>query len=92
MAGAPRHFGGQLCPISELRAWVLWMPPCANYFASRQAWLPWVGYGLQFLSRRSARWTAPEGFRFALGSEVTIATSAPGHTQTLDPSMSNSIE
>ena len=50
----PRHFGGRqwyfLCPQTGRRASVLWKPPGARSFASRQAWGRQVASGSQFQS------------------------------------------
>jgi hypothetical protein len=47
-----RHFGGQqwffICPRTARRAMVLWMPPGARSFASRQGWGGQVAYASQF--------------------------------------------
>ena len=47
-----RHFGGLqwyfVCPLTGHRASVLWMPPGASCFASRQAWGDKVAYSSQF--------------------------------------------
>jgi len=52
LEGARRHFGGCqwyfLCPTTGRRASVLWKPPGATRFASRQAWPRQVAYGSQF--------------------------------------------
>ena len=49
---AARHFGGAqwyfLCPVTGRRVSVLWLPPGARRFASRQAWGRQVAYGSQF--------------------------------------------
>jgi hypothetical protein len=49
---APRHFGGQqwyfVCPITRCRASVLWKPPGASQFYSRQVWGRQVAYASQF--------------------------------------------
>ena len=49
----PRHFGGYqwyfVCPVLNRDASVLWMPPGANRFCSRQAWGRRVAYASQFL-------------------------------------------
>jgi hypothetical protein len=49
----PRHFGGYqwyfVCPVMNRCASVLWMPPGATRFCSRQAWGKRVAYASQFL-------------------------------------------
>ena len=54
LVAAPRHFGGSqwffLCPFLRQRASVLWMPPGASCFASRQAWGNQFAYASQFKS------------------------------------------
>ncbi len=49
---APRHFGGRqwyfICPVTGRRASVLWKPPGATRFASRQSWGRQVAHGSQF--------------------------------------------
>jgi hypothetical protein len=49
-----RHYGGRqwyfLCPRTGRRVSVLWKPPGAGYFASRQAWGRQVAYRSQFQS------------------------------------------
>ena len=53
----PRHLGGRqwffLCPVTGGRATVLWRPPGATRFLSRQAWGRQVAYRSQFLDRDS---------------------------------------
>jgi hypothetical protein len=48
----PRHFGGRqwyfVCPTTGRRASVLWKPPGASRFGSRQAWGRQVAYSSQF--------------------------------------------
>jgi hypothetical protein len=52
LVGLPRNYGGVqwyfLCPFLRQRASVLWMPPGASCFASRQAWGREVAYASQF--------------------------------------------
>ena len=52
-----RHFGGRqwffLCPATGRLATVLWKPPRASRFYSRQAWGRKVAYASQFLDRDS---------------------------------------
>jgi hypothetical protein len=52
LTSRPRHFGGKQwyfrCPRTGRPASVLWMPPGARQFASRQAWGRRVAYHSQF--------------------------------------------
>jgi hypothetical protein len=49
-----RHFGGQQwyfrCPVTSRKCSVVWMPPGASRFCSRQAWGKRVAYSTQFES------------------------------------------
>jgi len=51
----PRHFGGMqwyfICPATNRTVAVLWKPPGASRFCSRQTWKPQVAYRSQFLSQ-----------------------------------------
>jgi hypothetical protein len=53
----PRHFGGRQwyfsCPKTGRLVSVLWRPPGARWFASRQAWGRQVAYRSQYLDRDS---------------------------------------
>ena len=57
LVSRPRHFGGQqwffLCPATDGLATVLWRPPGATRFLSRQAWGRRVAYASQFMDRDS---------------------------------------
>ena len=48
----PRHFGGQqwyfMCPVTGKKCSVVWLPPGASRFSSRQAWGKQVAYSTQF--------------------------------------------
>jgi hypothetical protein len=50
----PRHFGGQQwyfrCPVTGRKCSVVWLPPGASRFCSRQAWGKQVAYSTQFES------------------------------------------
>jgi len=52
LVSCPRHFGGRqwyfVCPVTHRRASVLWMPPGAKEFCSRQALGRKVAYRSQF--------------------------------------------
>ena len=54
LVARPRYFGGRqwffVCPHLNRLATVLWMPPGANYFASRQRWGRQVAYASQFMT------------------------------------------
>lgn len=57
LVARPRHLGGRqyffLCPATGRLATVLWKPPGASKFCSRQAWGRQVAYRSQFLDRDS---------------------------------------
>jgi len=50
----PRYLGGRqwffVCPVTDRRASVLWLPPGAQQFASRHAWPRQVAYSSQFMT------------------------------------------
>ena len=52
LASQPRHFGGRqwyfVCPVTHRHCSVLWMPPGATLFCSRQTWDRQVAYASQF--------------------------------------------
>jgi hypothetical protein len=54
LVSCPRHFGGTqwyfVCQVAHRRASVLWKPPGAKEFCSRQAWGRQVAYRSQFQS------------------------------------------
>ena len=60
----PRHFGGKqwyfVCPVTGGKRSVVWMPPGADLFCSRQAWGKKVAYSTQFESRFQRALTARE--------------------------------
>jgi hypothetical protein len=55
LVARPRHFGGRqwyfICPYTNRRVSVLWMPPGARDFSSRHRWGRQVAYNSQFLDR-----------------------------------------
>jgi hypothetical protein len=55
-----RHFGGGqwyfICPVTNRCASVLWKPPGAHRFCSRQTWGRQVAYHSQFLSPTDRAW------------------------------------
>jgi hypothetical protein len=57
LVSRPRHYGGHqwfwVCPMTGGLATVLWKPPGASRFCSRQAWGRQVAYASQFLGRDS---------------------------------------
>jgi hypothetical protein len=54
LVSCPRYYGGRqwyfVCPVTNKRGSVLWRPPGAKEFRSRQAWGRKVAYRTQFLS------------------------------------------
>jgi hypothetical protein len=64
LVSEPRHFGGRqwyfLCPVTDKKSSVVWLPPGANRFCSRQAWGKQVAYSTQFESRFDRAITARE--------------------------------
>jgi hypothetical protein len=50
----PRHYGGRqwffVCPLTDRRASILWLPLGAQQFASRHAWPDKVAYRSQFMT------------------------------------------
>ena len=71
----PRHFGGRqwyfLCPVMNRCASVLWKPPGASRFCSRQAWGQRVAYASQFLERRQSRSSRQSENQAALNRQVS---------------------
>ncbi len=73
---APRHFGGEqwycLCPVTGRRASVLWLPPGARCFASRQAWGRQVAYGSQFETPHYRALGAAQDIRYEIGGAFLV--------------------
>jgi hypothetical protein len=67
----PRHFGGRQwyfrCPRTDRRVSVLWKPPGADCFLSRQACEPQVAYGSQFQTWHDRACSAARAVRHRLG-------------------------
>jgi len=70
----PRHFGGQQwyfrCPVTSRKCSVMWMPPGASRFSSRQAWGKQVAYSTQFESKFDRAITAREKVKDRLIGEL----------------------
>jgi hypothetical protein len=70
---AERHFGGEqfyfICPLTGRRVSVLWLPPGARCFASRQAWGRQVAYGSQFEAPHDRALSAAQDIRYELGGQ-----------------------
>jgi hypothetical protein len=60
LVAQPRHFGGRQwyfsCPVTRRPVSVLWKPPGARQFRSRQAWGRQVAYASQFEGRDDRAW------------------------------------
>jgi hypothetical protein len=70
----PRHFGGQQwyfkCPTTGRKCSVVWLPPGASRFSSRQAWGKQVAYSTQFESKFDRAITAREKVKDRLIGEL----------------------
>ena len=70
LVSRPRHFGGQqwffLCPVTGKLATVLWKPPGASKFCSRQAWGRQVAYRSQFQGASDRAYLGKERIRSRL--------------------------
>jgi hypothetical protein len=68
-----RQFGGVQwyfqCPVLGLRASVLWKPPGAEKFCSRQSWGKQVAYQTQFVGQAGRAQIGTERTRSRLGSD-----------------------
>ena len=66
-----RHYGGRqwyfVCPQTGRRASVLWKPPGARAFASRQAWGRQVAYASQFKTGYDRACSAAWAIKYRLG-------------------------
>ncbi len=64
LVAQPRHFGGQQwyfkCPVTGGNCSVVWLPPGADRFCSRQAWGKQAAYSTQFESKFDRALTARE--------------------------------
>ena len=69
----PRAFGGRQwyfrCPVLGIRASVLWKPPGAERFCSRQSWGKQVAYRTQFVGRASRAQAGKDRMRSRLDSD-----------------------
>jgi hypothetical protein len=83
LRGAPRRFGGFqwyfLCPATWRPVSVLWFPPGAKRFQSRQTWGRQVAYGSQFDTPSDRAFSRAEEIRNRLGGRDFVAPdgSAP---------------
>jgi hypothetical protein len=70
----PRHFGGVkwyfICPVTNRRASVLWMPPGAHRFASRYAWPRSVAYSSQFGTPTDRAWRGQAKIKARLIADI----------------------
>ena len=72
-----RHFGGLqwyfLCPALGRKVAVMWCPPGANSFRSRQAWGRQVAYGSQFETWNYRALSRAQDIRYRLGGIHYVA-------------------
>ena len=69
----PRHFGGAqwyfACPVTGKRVSVLWLPPGARRFQSRQSWGRQVAYGSQFEAWHDRALSRAQDIRYQLAGK-----------------------
>ena len=77
----PRRFGGGqwyfICPTTARLASVLWLPPGASKFASRQTWGRQVAYGSQFQTPHDRALTRAQDIRMRLGGHIYTSLDTP---------------
>ena len=75
-----RHFGGCqwffLCPVTNRLATVLWKPPGATRFCSRQSWDKQVAYHTQFVGASRRARIGKERIRSRLGGANRCSTGS----------------
>jgi hypothetical protein len=73
-----RHFGGRqwyfICRQTGRRVSVLWKPPGARFFASRQTWGRQVAYNSQFESPHDRALSAAQDIRYRLAGKEYVST------------------
>ena len=81
LVAAPRHFGGVqwyfICPMTGLRASVLWLPPGESCFASRGAWGSQFAYASQFEAPQYRAQSRAHDIRRRLGNEGYVRIFNP---------------
>src|SRR5262245_46494567 len=69
-----RHLGGRqwffVCPVTNRRASVLWLPPEARQFASKHAWPGKVAYRSQFMTAMDRAYLGMERIKRRLLGEL----------------------
>lgn len=77
LVAAPRHFGGLqwyfVCSFTGRRVSVLWKPPGATRFGSRQTWGRQVAYGSQFEAWNYRALRRAQDIRYRLGGIHYVA-------------------
>lgn len=76
LCAAPRHYGGWqwyfVCPYTGQRSTVLWKPPGAKKFGSRQAWGRQVAYASQFINAYHRANASAHKIHYRLGAKGMI--------------------
>jgi hypothetical protein len=74
LATLPRHYGGRqwffVCPVTNRRASVLWLPRGERQFASRKAWPGKVAYSSQFMTALDRAYLGMERIKQRLIGEL----------------------
>ena len=77
LVSRPRHYGGCqwffVCPVTGGLATVLWMPPGASKFCSRQAWGGQIAYRSQFSNASDRAYLGKERIRSRLIGDLDPA-------------------
>ena len=77
----PRRFGGGqwyfVCPVTGRPASVLWLPPGASRFSSRQTWGRRVAYGSQFQAAYVRTLSRAQDIRVRLGGRRYVSLDTP---------------
>jgi hypothetical protein len=77
LVSRPRHLGGRqfffVCPVTSGLATVLWKPPGANKFCSRQAWGRQVAYRSQFQNASDRAYLGKERIKARLIGDLDPA-------------------
>jgi hypothetical protein len=91
LCAAPRHYGGWqwyfVCPFTGQRSTVLWKPPGALKFGSRQAWGRQVAYASQFVNAYQRAIAAAHKIQVCIGEPMKSSKNVVNDMKRLRMSM-----